>query len=205
MDAQKHRPPGSVQLTATTKIRRKPTHESLVGMCALAQHAVEHRDRRQVAGPHTDEGIPRGLLGFGAIGRPQLLTRRVQELLPRLRAGRMAEQRVVVATAQPIVPGTDVDAPTRGRSSAEVSSASTIALSDTVGPTTRYPRSISVDTRCANPAASITALVMGVIVRRSRHDAGVLGPIELVPKVLIGVVGSSFEGLWATPTATCRR
>ena len=81
-------------------------------MCALAQDAVEHRDRGQIAGPHPEEGIPRGLLGYCAIGRPQPLTRRVQELLPRLRAGRVAEHRVIVALAQAIVPGTDVDTPT---------------------------------------------------------------------------------------------
>ena len=39
----------------------------------------------------------------------------MQELLPRLRARRMAEQGVVVASAQPIVPGTDVNPPTGGQ------------------------------------------------------------------------------------------
>jgi len=80
-------------------------------MGARAEHPVEHRDRGQVAGPHPNERVPRNLFGLGAVGGPQALPGRMQELLPRLRASGMAEQRVVVAAAQPIVAGAHVHAP----------------------------------------------------------------------------------------------
>ena len=55
---------------------------------------------------------------IAASPRPQPLRRKttavgagMQELFPRLRTSRMAEQRVVVASAQPIAPGTYVDTP----------------------------------------------------------------------------------------------
>lgn len=100
-------------------------------------NTVEHCDGRQIAAPYSEERIPRLLLRLDVVGRPHSLPRRVQELFPRLRTRRVPEQCVVVATAQPIVPGTYVNPQPAGSSSAEVSSDSTMAVADTVGPMTR--------------------------------------------------------------------
>src|SRR6266581_3388509 len=76
----------------------------------LAEHPVLDLDRPQVARPDAEERVPwrlvillRQLEAFrGARGRPQPLPRRVQEPLPALRPGRVAEGRGVVAAAQPV-------------------------------------------------------------------------------------------------------
>ena len=61
----------------------------------------------------------------------------MQKLLPRLRARRMAEQRIVIAAAKPVVAGTDVHTPAARKVIGRVQLGQTIALSDNVSPITR--------------------------------------------------------------------
>ena len=98
MDAQKHNPPGSVQLTATTNSRPWRLRNDVVRVRGGAQHPIERGDRGEVATPDAEECVRRLLrLGVGSAVRgagPHSLTGWVQELLPGLRAGRMAEARL---------------------------------------------------------------------------------------------------------------
>ena len=140
----------------------QPAHEPLVRMRACAKHPVEHGDRRQVTGAHPDERIPRDSPRARASSEDHNLWRGgcrncFHDCGPAEWPNSASSSRL----RSRYCPGATSTPQPRGRSSAEFSSASTIALSAKVGPTTRYPRSISVDTRCCNPAASITALLMG--------------------------------------------
>jgi hypothetical protein len=85
-----------------------------------AQHPVEGADRGKVAAPHAEEGASRRFVGFGindtvAAARPQPPSWRMQELFPRLRSGRMAERRVVVAPPHAVVAGGRVHPPPAGQ------------------------------------------------------------------------------------------
>ena len=91
MDAQKAQAAAFGAVDGHHEDAPEPSNESLIGMSARAQDAVEHRDRGQVAGPHPEEGIPRGLLGLLPIRRPQLLPGRVQECWTTDMLCRMAE------------------------------------------------------------------------------------------------------------------
>ncbi len=92
--------------------------------CVLAalQHAVEDAHRMQVARPRPDERVAhrRARLGevrqlaVGAAARaPQRLIRGQLEALPRVRADVVAEQGVVVASHQPVVPALLLVRPSR--------------------------------------------------------------------------------------------
>ncbi len=43
-------------------------NKAAIRVRADAKHAVEHRDGRQVARPHPDEGIPGTFFGLGTVG-----------------------------------------------------------------------------------------------------------------------------------------
>ena len=85
-----------------------------IGVAAAEQHAILDRDPVQLAGAHAEKRerrrIERLLLHLepavpGAPRPEQLDARRKQELLPRVRADRVAEARVVVAALEAIRPG----------------------------------------------------------------------------------------------------
>jgi hypothetical protein len=101
--------------------KRAPAPRAVVriGIGAGEQYPVLHRDRAQFAGAHADKGKRLASLGLrddvqrvaDALGSPQALTRDMQKLLPRMRADRIAEQRVVLAAAQPVMPALLLVAP----------------------------------------------------------------------------------------------
>src|SRR5690242_9929891 len=49
---------------------RQPSDEAPVGMGALAENTVEHRDSGEIAGTHTKKGIGRGILRWHAVRGP---------------------------------------------------------------------------------------------------------------------------------------
>jgi hypothetical protein len=76
IEAQKQVPPGSVQCTATTKAARGAPG-SRVDVGAAGEHAVLDGDRRDVAGPHADEGVARRRCGSSSTrSRPRRRARR---------------------------------------------------------------------------------------------------------------------------------
>jgi sulfhydrogenase subunit alpha len=89
---------------------RPPGRVPPPGVLAAAEHLVLDLDRAQVARAHADERQRRGRLIGGLhlesvarpARRPELLARRVQELLPRLRARRVPERRGVVTPPDPV-------------------------------------------------------------------------------------------------------
>ena len=106
IEAQKQTPPGSVQPAATTNRPAPAPSEPGVGVRAAAQDPAQDGDRGQVTARARRGRRSRTALFRGgepaAVRRPQPLPRRVQELLPGLRAGRVAEHGLVAAAAQPV-------------------------------------------------------------------------------------------------------
>ena len=90
-------------------------------MTAMQEDLVLYGDGVQVAGAHADEGVLRRLdhpreqcamLLPCRFGAPQPLLRRMQELLPRMRADSEAEQRLIITLLQPVGPAVLLVSPT---------------------------------------------------------------------------------------------